>query len=428
MTYNSTYYWRVDEIINGTQIVTGDVKGFMIRGPVTTALYWPLDGNANDATANGNNGASYGTIGWTTGLLGDCVDIQGTTNTDVICYDAVNLPYDVNDCWSMNMFINVSSELQLLEIIGGFGSTANLSQPEAQARYFMYYDISDTIRDPDMIAHMYFWTGRGWLDVEGTQNIVLNKWQMLTATYDAYAKTTKLYLNGYLIGSRQYYPNLTSIISSYQNVMLAPGNLWNTNEFTGKIDEFKIFFSTMNAAEVGALLPWAHNPLPADDANGVSLAPTLSWQGHSAATSYTLKYGTAVDESGNIVNPTVVSGLTSPSYVLSGLVLGGTYYWSVDSVVTGYGSVPANEVWSFTTGANCVNPPASDLTDDCKVNLEDVSQMANEWLNNGLNGSEVCVTEPVSDIDGDCKVNLVDFARMALEWLDCGLDISEACL
>jgi hypothetical protein len=38
-----------------------------------------------------------------------------------------------------------------------------------------------------------------------------------------------------------------------------------------------------------------------------------------------------------------------------------------------------------------------------------------------------CVNKPNSDLSGDCKVNFKDFSEMAEEWLDCGLDPNSAC-
>jgi hypothetical protein len=423
MAYDANYYWRVDEVINDTPIA-GDVKGFKVRSQPVLKLYWPLNGNANDATATGNNGDAYGSISWETGLLGQCANIQ-TADADITCFGAVDLPYDINDCWSMNMFINIPQALDLLAIIGGFGSTQNLGVPEAQARYFMFYDVSDVYRpEHDGIPHLYFWTGRGWLDLEASKTYTINEWNMLTATYDAYARTTKLYLNGELMASKQYYPNLTSVASAAQDVQLAPQNIWNTNQFTGKIDEFKIYYSTLNDNEVKQMLPWAYNPSPADEANAVSLNPTFTWQLNSAATSYTLKYGTELDENGNIASPTVVSGLTTASYSLTGLTEATTYYWTVEAVTVDYGTVIVPEPWSFTTGGVCIDEPTTDISGDCVVDFKDLKMMAEDWLDDNGSG---CTEYEDSDLNTDCKVNYLDFALMGLEWLDCGLDLAELC-
>ena len=39
----------------------------------------------------------------------------------------------------------------------------------------------------------------------------------------------------------------------------------------------------------------------------------------------------------------------------------------------------------------------------------------------------VCVSIPESDLNGDCKVNFNDFSKMATEWLNCNLDPPSAC-
>lgn len=38
-----------------------------------------------------------------------------------------------------------------------------------------------------------------------------------------------------------------------------------------------------------------------------------------------------------------------------------------------------------------------------------------------------CIKKPESDLNDDCKVNLVDLSKVASEWLDCGLDPQSAC-
>ncbi|MHC4951421.1 MAG: hypothetical protein ACYTEU_10625, partial [Planctomycetota bacterium] len=57
-------------------------------------------------------------------------------------------------------------------------------------------------------------------------------------------------------------------------------------------------------------------------------------------------------------------------------------------------------------GPLCVSPPALDINGDCRVGMHELIALADAWL--------------------DPK-DLSDFADLADNWLDCGLDPSSAC-
>ena len=63
---------------------------------------------------------------------------------------------------------------------------------------------------------------------------------------------------------------------------------------------------------------------------------------------------------------------------------------------------------------------AGDINDDCRVDLEDVRLMAEDWLQSG---SLADIYPP----EKDDIVNLWDFAMMAASWLiDCGITPEDA--
>ncbi|MGA9365007.1 MAG: T9SS type A sorting domain-containing protein [Bacteroidota bacterium] len=84
---------------------------------------------------------------------------------------------------------------------------------------------------------------------------------------------------------------------------------------------------------------------PSNGATGVSIAPTLSWNASTGATSYQLQVSTSSSFSTTVVNQ---SGITATSYAVSGLTNNTVYYWRVNATNAG-GTSAYSTAWSFTT-------------------------------------------------------------------------------
>jgi hypothetical protein len=79
---------------------------------------------------------------------------------------------------------------------------------------------------------------------------------------------------------------------------------------------------------------------PANGATGASLAPTLTWNASTGATSYSVYFGTSP-------TPPLVTSTTGTGYYTGPLVAGNTYYWQI--VATNGTGPSASAIWSFTT-------------------------------------------------------------------------------
>ncbi len=88
------------------------------------------------------------------------------------------------------------------------------------------------------------------------------------------------------------------------------------------------------------------NPSPSNGATGVTLTPTLSWTGGSAATSYDVYFGTSSSP------PLVVTNTTGTSYAPGTLDSDTTYYWQIVAQ-TSSGPI-SSAIWSFTAGSPAV--------------------------------------------------------------------------
>jgi hypothetical protein len=90
---------------------------------------------------------------------------------------------------------------------------------------------------------------------------------------------------------------------------------------------------------------------PVNGAVNISTSPTLSWNVVPGADTYRLQVSTSNLFTTSIYND---STRTSTSQSISGLTIGTTYYWRVNSKISG-GTSAYSTVWSFTT----IAPPAA---------------------------------------------------------------------
>ncbi len=107
-------------------------------------------------------------------------------------------------------------------------------------------------------------------------------------------------------------------------------------------------FSTRSFTSIAAGTPTLVAPL--DGAQNQSVNPTLVWNVVPGAGSYRLQVSTSSTFATTLYND---STLTSTSQLISGLSVGTTYFWRVNSKISGQKS-DYSDVWSFTT----VTPPA----------------------------------------------------------------------
>ncbi|MEQ1731879.1 MAG: hypothetical protein ABL982_26190, partial [Vicinamibacterales bacterium] len=164
--------------------------------------------------------------------------------------------------------------------------------------------------------------------------------------------TLKVLLTGSLITA-----TWDTIETSYSDPFLGSepqaGLWWATLD---KTDTFQSFEVSVPTAPLAPAAP--QGPSPAAAALDITRTPTLTWSSPGSIR-WDVALGTTASP------PTVVSGLTSPSYSTSALAAGATYYWRVTG--TGPGGTTAGPLWSFTTtggmpGAPASPAPASDAT------------------------------------------------------------------
>jgi len=126
----------------------------------------------------------------------------------------------------------------------------------------------------------------------------------------------------------------------------------------------------------------AREPIPANEATGVSIAAEMNWRPGREATSHQVYFGTDSDAvSAGTVAPETV---TDHSFAPEAMDLGTTYYWRVDEV--GDSGTYEGEVWSFTTEPFAV-------VDDFESYNDDDNRIYESWIDGltdtAMGGSQV---------------------------------------
>ena len=205
--------------------------------------YYPLDGNANDASGNGNNGVVTGAL--------PVADRKGTPNA-AYAFDGVSANIAVPDSPSLGVTnaFTISAWVKpnagygqeyvgAIEIVSKWGAVGNAS-----------YSLSTNAQ-----GHVLFLTHDGvtsnWLKGQGqaqAQPFVLpvGQWTHVACVYSN--GTKYLYINGQLYGSQQAPAPMVSTVGL--SIGSAPLLL---DFFNGAIDDVRIYNRALSAAEVAAL-------------------------------------------------------------------------------------------------------------------------------------------------------------------------------
>jgi len=202
--------------------------------------HYTFDGNANDATGNGHNGTVYGGAGYSAGISGSAIDLDGIDDY-VRVADATDLRMEDN--FSATAWVNPASleQMVILNKAGGIGN------PNSHAvNYAMYLDAGDAG------AHFENPSDADWT-IRSSGGVTSNTWQHVAFTKEGDSFT--LYLNGTLADSASY--SFTEASGTYD---LSIGVFLYGNYgaglvefFEGQIDEVRIYDRALSSGEVGQL-------------------------------------------------------------------------------------------------------------------------------------------------------------------------------
>jgi len=330
LAYDTTYYWRIDEVgPGGTR--TGSVWSF------TTIVAAPAQAT-NPEPGDGASGQNIDVdLSWTADPTATAHDVYfGTDAASLppVSLDQAGTTYDPGTLAANTTYYWRIDEKNA----GGLTTGAVWSFTTAPAPGAASSPIpADGLSDLDPASIVLSWTA-------GSD----------ATSHDVY------------LGTDQASPPLVS--DDQAGTSYDPGGLDNTTTYYWRIDEVgpggtttgTVWSFTTSVAPPGQ----ATNPNPPSPSTDVSFDVVLSWTAGTGADSHDVYFGTDPDPR---TNPPI--NQTQTTYVPSNLQPTTTYYWAIDEV--GQGGTTAGAVWMFTTKVN--DAPTADAGPDQTVGDPDGS-------------------------------------------------------
>ncbi len=319
--------------------------------------YWPLDGDATDASGNGNDGTITGNVTPTADRFGNpdgAMSFGGGANDKIDLGTGPDLQITGEmtlAAWVLLRDGNPNNG-RVIAKAGGGGqrcwslNTELLSGGVANPATFQIARDANTN-----------------LSVLDTQSLPTDEWVHMAGVFRP-DEAIEIYVNGELRIS-----NTTSIPAQQHNNSLAVliGNRAGANNcgWYGSIDEVRVYNEALSQAQISSIMRTlsACNPNPANRAERVPVNPILSWD---APDPEWLADPNAADEVQYVVyfdpNELLVSNRDAsvrfgPQYETGfaptppDLELATTYYWLVDVIDPNFGQPVTypGRVWTFTT-------------------------------------------------------------------------------
>jgi len=325
LSYDITYYWRIDEI-NAAGTTTGNVWSF-----TTEAAPQPPGQATNPTPADSATDVDVDAdLSWTAGTGSTSSDVYfgasspGTFqgNQTATTFEPGTMSNDTTYYWRIDE-INADGTTT-----GNVWSFTTIVAPPGQASS---PSPADTATDVDIDADLSWTAGSGSTSSDvyfGTTSPGTFQGNQTTTTFDP----------GTMANDTTYYWRIDEINAGGTTT----GTVWS--------------FTTIVAAPSQAT-----NPSPADSATDVDIDADLSWTAGSGSTSSDVYFGTT--------SPGTFQGnQTAVTFDPGTLANGATYYWRIDEVNAG--GTTTGTVWTFTTIVAVPGQASSPSPADSATNVD----------------------------------------------------------
>jgi hypothetical protein len=363
-------------LLASSVLLFGMTMSVVRAGPAEGLVgYWPLDGNAEDASGNGNHGVIEGNVTPTTDRFGapdSAMNFPGSTSDYIDLGQSPMLL--IKGAMTVAAWVRADTLTQNGRILAKQGPSSGRSwsiQLES-AGGFARFDVG--INPTDRVR----------ADSEPL-SFGPDEWFHLAGVFRP-GNAVELYVNGELVKSEP-----TTVTTQWIENGLpinigrrpSPGTPWE-----GDIDEVQMYNVALLPDEVrdlmsGTLLefPKARGPNPADGSLHTDNWVSLSWRPGDFAVSHDVYLGdnhSDVNEAardsdlfrGNQTATFYVAGFPGFAYP-DGLVPGTTYYWRIDEVNDAEPNSPwKGDVWSFSIPPKIAyNPDPADGAESIDLNV-----------------------------------------------------------
>lgn len=231
LTPNTTYYVRA-YATNSVGTSYGNEVTFTTPVDINTGLiaFYPFNGNANDASNNGNNGIVNGAILTTdrNGIANSSYSFSNGNNISIpMTQQLHNLPIRTFCCWfKMNNNQNGGRIFETTYLNGGISINNN-------------------------VLDAWYNNGARECNVTNTTINLINEWHFLVYTTNSNNGEGKIYLDGNLVNSRTGGP--FNAPQNWLNSFLRIGVGAQGEAINGKIDDIRIYNRLLNQSEISYL-------------------------------------------------------------------------------------------------------------------------------------------------------------------------------
>jgi len=326
------------------------VLGLVGNAPAALVGRWTFDdGTADDSSGNNHHGTLV------TGGDGTSISIVYDANMGSNVLDVDN-PNDhtinsVVDCGT-GEWTDITEAITLMCWTKWDNNNINVDSQYLITHGSAYQFTSNGTQDG--IALFMSEVGEGYMENLLTITPIMGSWHHVAFTYDAYAQSRALYVDGIKVASDNPY----GLMETHDQGFVIGGRLTSQifRGWDGRIDDVRLYDHALSEGEIRTIngIYSAYDPNPGNEAENVSeTLPSLIWEPGAkvAATGgHKLYFGTslALVEANDV---SVYKGaLDSNSYSdapMASLELGTTYYWRVNEV-NGVNEWPG-DVWQFST-------------------------------------------------------------------------------
>lgn len=352
--------------------------------------YWPLDGDARDASANGNDGTIVGNVTPAPdryGVPSTALSFAGEAESYVDVGDRPELQIRGGMTLTAWVFLNGSNQNdgRIITKQGDSGSES--------------WDLSIDADSGGVANAVTFQVASSPADsvgVSDTQPLPTNQWVHIAGVYRP-GEALEIYIDGQLrasntagVPSGQFSENGLPVLIGSRGDCADCG--WD-----GRMEEVRIYNRAVTLVEIWQIMRGnvglASAPEPADRAIHVPPDVTLRWSAGLFAKTYDVYLG-AVSRDVNDASRTspgavlAVRGLSATAYVpASTLEFGRTYYWRVDAVnAPPDTTIYKGNVWSFTVEPYA--PPIEGVVATSNAISEEGAGPENTVNGSGLNEAD----------------------------------------
>jgi len=329
------------------------------RADITTGLvgYWPLDGDAVDASGNGANGTINGTVVPAPDREGSpnaAMRFDGVTGTNINVGNPSHL--QITGAMTLAAWVSLDATRQTSTIAN---NGRILSKAGASGNRCWSLNIENDLnglRYP--AAFQVARNGTTIISVNDTQSLPTDEWVHMAGVYRP-AQAIEVYVNGELRADSTTDVPDTQFSSSLA-VMIGNRPAGGSNAgWPGMIDEARIYARALSPADLRELVfgrpGLASGPKPADEATDVPVDTSLSWTTGEFAATHDVYFGAGAADvdaasAANPLNVLVSRGQSGTTFDPGRLAFDSTYFWRIDEVNgTPDHTVYEGNVWSFRT-------------------------------------------------------------------------------